>query len=309
MATQTAVEDRTTDPVREGYPDHRRMVRFDWSKTPLHWVPGDPFSTHMINVLHLLLPAGERWFIGVIREAAPYISDPEVAEAIKPFVQQESWHAWAHQMVLDDLASNGIDSEGFTASLDRWFARTGSPKPQWPEPLQRWWLHRRLADVAAIEHFTAVLGQWVIQNKGLEYAGADPVMLDLLRWHGAEEVEHRALVYDVFQDLSGSYIERSLSMLFTAPSLLAWWLRGVRYLMAHDPTSPPRPGLRDWFRAARQYRVPGPWMLLVTTPVRYLRPSHHPSKEGSTELARQYLAESPAAQKAKAVAAEEQAST
>jgi predicted metal-dependent hydrolase len=79
--------------------------------------------------------------------------------------------------------------------------------------------------------------------------------------------------------------------------------------MAHDPTSPPRPGLRDWFRAARQYRVPGPWMLLVTTPVRYLRPSHHPSKEGSTELARQYLAESPAAQKAKAVAAEEQAST
>jgi predicted metal-dependent hydrolase len=87
MATQTAVEDRTTDPVREGYPDHRRMVRFDWSKTPLHWVPGDPFSTHMINVLHLLLPAGERWFIGVIREAAPYISDPEVAEAIKPFVQ------------------------------------------------------------------------------------------------------------------------------------------------------------------------------------------------------------------------------
>jgi predicted metal-dependent hydrolase len=52
---------------------------------------------------------------------------------------------------------------------------------------QRWWLHRRVADVAAIEHFTAVLGEWVIQNKGLEYAGADDNMLDLLRWHGAEE--------------------------------------------------------------------------------------------------------------------------
>jgi predicted metal-dependent hydrolase len=278
------------------------MVRFDWSDTSLHWVPGDPFSTHMINVLHLLLPAGERWFIGVVGEAAPLVSDPEVAQAIKPFVQQESWHALAHAKVLDELASQGIDSQGFTASLERWFAWTGSPKPGWPKPLQRWWLHRRLADVAAIEHFTAVLGQWVIQNRGLDYAGADPVMLDLLRWHGAEEVEHRALVYDVYQDICGSYVLRCLAMLFTAPSLLLWWLRGVRYLMARDPTSPSRPRWRDWFRAARQYRVPGPWMLIVTAPARYLRPSHHPSKEASTELARQYLSQSPAARRARAIA-------
>jgi len=93
-------------------------------------------------------------------------------------------------------------------------------------------------------------------------------------------------------------------MLFAAPSLLAWWLRGVRYLMAHDPTAPPKPGWRDWLRAARQYRVPGPWMLIVTTPARYLRLGHHPSQEGSTELARQYLSESPAAYKAREVAAD-----
>jgi predicted metal-dependent hydrolase len=101
VVTQVATQSTTSTQVREGYPDHRRMVRFDWSDTPLHWVPNDPFSTHMINVLHLLLPAGERWFIGVVNEAAPLVSDPDVAEAIKPFVQQESWHAWAHAMVLE----------------------------------------------------------------------------------------------------------------------------------------------------------------------------------------------------------------
>lgn len=42
----------------EGHPRYRRMVRFDWSETPLHWVPDDPFATHMMNVLHLLLPEG-----------------------------------------------------------------------------------------------------------------------------------------------------------------------------------------------------------------------------------------------------------
>lgn len=296
------IEERTDTTFAEGHPTHRRMVKFKWDDTPLHWVPDDPFSTHMINVLHLLLPAGERWFIGVVNEAAPLVSDEELTEAIKPFVQQESWHAWAHAMVLEHLASHGIESEGFTKRLEKWFARTGSPQPGWPEPLQRWWLYRRLADVAAIEHFTAVLGEWVIQNKGLEYAGADPQMLDLLRWHGSEEVEHRALVYDVYQDVCGNYPLRCLSMLFTAPSLLVWWLRGARYLLEHDPTSPPLPKWRDWLRAARQYRVPGPWMLIVTTPLRYLRPSHHPSKEGSTELARQYLAESPAAERARMAA-------
>jgi hypothetical protein len=61
-----------------------------------------------------------------------------------------------------------------------------------------------------------------------------------------------------------------------------------RYLMARDPTSTPRPGWRDWLRAARQYRVPGPWMLIVTTPVRYcalrtIRPGRvPPSWHGST---------------------------
>ena len=269
---QVAAEARQRTNVREGHPDHRRMVRFDWSETPLHWVPDDPFSTHMVNVLHLLLPAGERWFIGVVTEATPLVKDPEVLEAIQPFVQQESWHAWAHAMVLEHLAAQGVDSEPFTTALERYFERTGSPKPNWPEPLQRWWLHRRLADVAAIEHFTAVLGQWVIKNKGLDYAGADPLMLDLLRWHGAEEVEHRSLVFDVYQDLGGSYLLRCLAMLFVAPSLLVWWLRGVRYLMAHDPSAPGRPHWRDWLRAARQYRVPGPRMLIVTTPLRYMRP-------------------------------------
>ncbi|VBA35188.1 hypothetical protein LAUMK13_00664 [Mycobacterium innocens] len=110
----TAVEEMRHD----GYPAHRRKVRFDWSHTPLHWVPGDPFSTHMLNELHLLLPAGERWFIRVVDEAAPLVDDPELAAAIKPFIQQESWHAWAHQLVLDHLAEQGIDTQPYTQQLE-----------------------------------------------------------------------------------------------------------------------------------------------------------------------------------------------
>jgi uncharacterized protein len=121
----------------------------------------------------------------------------------------------------------------------------------------------------------------------------------LLRWHGAEEIEHRCLVFDVYQNVCGNYPLRALAMLFAAPQFVFWWLAGARYLMANDPTIDATPRWRDWLRAARQYRVPGPWKLLVTVPGRYLRPSHHPSLETSTQMAMDYLEHSPAARAAR----------
>jgi uncharacterized protein len=143
------------------------------------------------------------------------------------------------------------------------------------------------------------LGQWVLQNRGLDYAGTDPVMLDLLRWHGAEEVEHRSLVFDVYQHVCGKYWIRALSMLATAPMFVAWWIAGARYLMANDPTIEAKWRWRDWLRAARQYLLPGPWHILVTVPLRYMRPSHHPSTEANTQMAIEYLEHSPAARAAR----------
>ena len=88
-------------------------------------------------------------------------------------------------------------------------------------------------------------------------------------------------------------------MLFAAPQFVFWWLAGARYLMANDPTIDATPRWRDWMRAARQYRVPGPWKLLVTVPMRFLRPSYHPINEASPKLALDYLEHSPAARAAR----------
>ncbi len=292
----------------DGYPTYRRKVRFDWSNTPLHWVPDDPFATHMWNVLHLLLPEGERQFIKAVNEATPLVDDPDLKAAIKPFVQQEAWHAWAHQIVLDHLAEQGIDTKPYIDKFRKFTSAGGNPRPGWPMPLQRWWLYRRLAEVAALEHFTAVMGQWLIRNRGLDYVGSDPVMLDLLRWHGAEEVEHRSLVFDVYQNVCGNYPQRALSMLLAAPAFFLWWRAGVRFLMAHDPTITAKPRLTDWLRAARENKMPGPWTMIGSCALRYLRPSHHPSTECSTQMAMDYLAQSPAARAARQAAQADQLS-
>ena len=284
----------------DGHPAFRRQVRFDWSNLPVQWVPGDPFVTHMINVLHLLLPEGERHFIKAVLEASSLVDDPELEAAIKPFIQQELWHAWAHQVVLDRLAEQGIDTAAYTDRLGRTLSVTLGDPPKWfPAPLKRWWLYRRLADVASLEHFTAVLGQWVLQNKGLEEAGADPEMLDLLRWHGAEEVEHRALVFDVYQNVSGSYLIRAFSMLMTAPLFIGWWVAGARYLLFNDESIDVKFRWRDWRRAARKNLLPDPWNFVVVVPLRYMRRGHHPGPEADTQKALDYLAYSPAARDAR----------
>jgi uncharacterized protein len=298
VAQAKTPRDTAVDP-REGHPAERRRVEFDWSETPLHWIPDDPFATHVINTLHLLLPAGERWFVEVVNRAKPLVRDEELQQTIKPFVRQEAWHAWAHQVVLRHLAEQGIDTKGYTDLLERWFRRVLGDHPGLPGPLQRWWLNRRLALVAGIEHYTCVLGKWILENRELERIGADPVMLDLLRWHGAEEVEHRSLVFDVHREVSGdNHLQRITAMAETTVVLSLFWWLGARYLMLHDPSLDGRkPTIRDWMRAAKQDRLPSPRLLYGSVP-RYMRRSHHPREEASTQMAMDYIARSPAAQAA-----------
>lgn len=278
----------------EGHPIEVRRPRFDWDGHPAHWVPDDPMASHVGNALHLLFPTGERFFIQAVRDAKPHVDDPELRDAIDDFIKQEAWHAQAHDAVLRHLDELGIDPSGYIDRLERFFDLALRDRPSWPSWTQRWQLKRRLAITAALEHFTAVLGHWALTADGLDAADADPTMLDLFRWHAAEEVEHRALVYDVYQHIGGGYGLRALAMVGTTVGLLVEWGLGVRYFFSHDPSlRGRRPRLREYRRASRQGRVPGLGMLLRSVP-RYLRRDHHPSKEADSALGLAYLERSPA---------------
>lgn len=66
----------------------QRKVRFDFAETPLHWVPNEPEASHIMNGLHLLLPAGEFWFCKVYNKALPLVSEPGLREDVRGFVLQ-----------------------------------------------------------------------------------------------------------------------------------------------------------------------------------------------------------------------------
>ncbi|MFJ9032993.1 metal-dependent hydrolase [Streptomyces sp. NPDC102274] len=288
----------------EQHPIVPRRVSFDWRETPLHWIPDEPTATHVINVLHLLLPAGERWFVKVFKESLPLVTDARLLKDVKGFMGQEATHSVQHSSVLNHLSEQRLGTEAYTRHVNFLFERLLGEKPPWgmPFPAGKWLLYR-LAFIAAIEQFTAVIGDWVLRAEGLDRAGADEVMLDLLRWHGAEEVEHRAVAFDVYQHCGGSdparYARRIGTMCVTAPVLLWLWARGAAYLIRHDPrlAGRLRYSLREHNKAVDKGLLPT-WRELGSAIPRYFRRSYHPSQEGSLRKAVDYLATSPAARAA-----------
>jgi predicted metal-dependent hydrolase len=282
-----------------------RRVRFGWDATPLHWA-GDPQTTHTLNVLHLLLPAGERWFVELYRQILPGVGDERLRADVKGFIGQEVTHSRAHAAVLDHLAAQDVDTTGYTRWIDWMFDRLlgdrpfglGRPSHGW---LGRRWDRHRLGYIAAIEHLTAALGGWLLAAGAYDGDGGrgragdvDPVMLDMLRWHAAEEVEHRAVAFELYVDQGGTYVERLVTAAGVVPALVLLWVGGTAFLMRHDPTGPGRPTWRSFRRAGRAGTLPTLGELLRMVP-RYLRPGHHPLQDGSTAAAVAYLARSPAA--------------
>ncbi|MEU3710138.1 metal-dependent hydrolase [Streptomyces catenulae] len=289
------------EPVApEHVPLKARNVAFDWADTPLHWVPGDPSTTHTINVLHLLLPAGERWFVHVYKQALPLIRDDRLRADVIGFIGQEAMHSQAHDGVLPHLRAQGLDPEPYTAQIDWFFEKLLGDRTLPPGRARAWWLRERIALIAAIEHYTAFLGDWVLNAEALDAKGADPVMLDLLRWHGAEEVEHRSVAYELFLHVDGGYRRRARTWALAFGALVFLWQRGIRFFMENDPTlRDGKASAKDFWRGGREGVLPDPAAILRSAP-QYLSPKYHPSHHGSTAQAAAYLARSPAAVAAEA---------
>jgi predicted metal-dependent hydrolase len=278
---------------------HARNVEFEWQNTSLHWIPDHPVPSNVISMLNLLLPEGERWFVQTYNEALPLVKDEVLAAAMRGFIGQEAMHAEAHDRVLwEFLDHNGLDPRPFQSQMEWLFRKILGPSDKASATARYKHLVERLWLIAAIEHYTAVLGDFALNNSWDEY-GADPMMADLFRWHGAEEVEHRCVAHDVATHFGDSYLKRGRAMLVVLPALLFVIHRGIRFIAHGDPAgtvSYPRLWL-GWFAGARKGLLPTLRSIVLAT-FSYFRRDFSPMEVGSTAQAVAYLATSPAARSA-----------
>ena len=178
-----------------------RRMHFDLEAAPRYWHSGSPFLTHYFTAMSLLFPPGEKFFIDSVRHFEDEITDPVLREQVRGFVGQEAQHSHHHRVYDRLMERDGVPVsryEGWIESLLQWVRRWLPAKAQ-------------LAATITLEHFTAVFAnQLLTQPRFTE--GMDPNVRRLWLWHAVEETEHKAVAYDVYQQVSGSYWLRALMM-------------------------------------------------------------------------------------------------
>jgi predicted metal-dependent hydrolase len=257
-------------------PPVRRMdFPFIESEVPAHWFGGDRELTRNADALHMLFPAGERFFVRSVRRFARELDNPELQQRVRGFVGQEAMHGREHQRAFALLERDGIEVQSFLDRYESFILRMedrASPR-------------FNLAVTCALEHLTATLGAGSFSDPLTNLA--HPTMRQLMLWHAAEEVEHKSVAFDVYRAVGGGYWTRVAGMLFAYAFLMTWWRKACVHVLHQD----------GGFRAAdqralrRRTRAMGSDIVgaFRRATVAYLRPSFHPDDVDDYHLALRYF--------------------
>jgi predicted metal-dependent hydrolase len=252
-----------------------RDPTIDLSAVPRHWFAGSAVATAISNGVNLLFPSGERFFVRSVNHFADRIKDPALLAQVKAFFKQEGHHARAHDRLNDVIRAQGFDIEPFIAryeAVSRWIEERVPAK-------------LNLAGTAAAEHFTAILADGAF-SKGL-LDELHPQMRHLLAWHAAEEIEHKAVAFDVLQTIDPSYALRIAGLTYATVMLGGFWFWATVMLLRHEKTS--WRGVRKQLEFARQ-RDPVVSRVFAAGIRQYIRRDFHPRDNANEHLAREWFA-------------------
>jgi predicted metal-dependent hydrolase len=238
---------------------------------PRYWMGGDPYATHMLNALSITFPPGERLFMAAVRALRDRVQDPALKEQVKGFLAQEALHSREH------------------STLNAWLERLGYPAAKFEQEVADDIAHRRsqrgpyqdLAVTCALEHFTAIMAEsWLKHPELRERCHRDVRALWL--WHAVEELDHKAVAFDVYQAAGGAYSQRAVTMLFVTIGLIAGISVYQAQLMAHDGEAT---NLRAWAKGWWTYWGPrGYFTRLIPSYLRYFRRDFHPWESDDSAL-------------------------
>jgi hypothetical protein len=188
------------------------------------WVDNDPFKTAWFNAMSITFPIGEKFFIDSVRHFAAQGTDPVLTKAVSNFCAQEGFHRREHQSYNEVLCeARGYDLEAMEGPLRRRIQLVSNHLPA----------IQRLAGTAGVEHITAILAEQLLSDDNV-LKNSDPVVTKLFRWHAAEEMEHKAVAFDVYRAVGGSEKMRRSALRRATLLLSLDILRGTIHMLRRD---------------------------------------------------------------------------
>ena len=259
-----------------------RTPKVDWEKgVEKHWNGGVPETSHIFNALSFIFPQAETYILRVAKQVYRQEDlelSKELAEDLKVFYLQEAMHTKYHQQF------NGVlERQGYRNVTYDLIARLEKISYKKYSAVQR------LAFVCAYEHFSAVLGNFLLRNPQV-LKDAPKQMSLFWEWHAAEETEHKSVCFDLFEAAGGTWRQRVFSYFVMAYYFIMGFTRLYLTMLRQDGCFKLKNIGRTLWRSTRffwGYRGVS-WYILFHAP-RYLSPTFHPWNQNNRRLFKRWL--------------------
>jgi predicted metal-dependent hydrolase len=262
VPTQTT--DRSASSSKTRIPIVPRKPKWDFSDLKERFFfGGNGLKSAFVVALSSSFPPGEKEFIQSVRLFVDRVRDPKLAADVKEFTAQEGQHSLQHR-----LLNEAFDRLGYAATC---------ASNQFEEIEKQWAKERsdadRLAATVVMEHITAVMAHFAL-TRPQEFDPLPNSVRELLLWHAIEEIEHKSVAFDVYEECVGdrNRLRRYLLMhLVLFPLGIRDFQRMLLDGLGHEPT---------WKERAEMARyLLGPRGLIVSVLPHYLallKPGFHP---------------------------------
>ncbi|MBP2545188.1 metal-dependent hydrolase [Acinetobacter guillouiae] len=228
--------------------------------------------------LSIFLTRGEDLVIDTARYHRDFITDPLLKQRVTSLIGQEAIHSKMHEELNDAYLIRDLPVKLFRTWAG-WAFEYGFERL--PQPM-------KLSLMAGIEHFTAVLAEYMMNHEEVFFRSQDEKQRAIWMWHMLEESEHKDIAFDVFQELSNNYFLRiagffpaliTILVLISAASFLVPFYRNPKNLIS----------LRYWREIPYNFRLifglkDGVYGSSFKHIFDYLRPDFHPNDHDTSEF-------------------------
>ncbi|OTG68273.1 metal-dependent hydrolase [Acinetobacter sp. ANC 4470] len=232
--------------------------------------------------LSIFLTFGEDLVIDTARYHRDFIKDPLLKQRVTSLIGQEAIHSKMHEELNDALVDVDLPVKLFRIWAG-WVFDYGLNRL--PQPM-------KLSLMAGIEHFTAVLAEYMMNHEEVFFRSQDEKQRAIWMWHMLEESEHKDIAYDVFQTLSNNYALRiagffpaliTILGLISAASLIVPFYRDPKNLIR----------LSYWKDIPHSFQLifglkDGVYGSSLKHIFDYLRPDFHPNDHDTSEFLAYY---------------------
>lgn len=196
MNTATVLDFAAHTPVQnKAIPVRHLAFNFDASQADDKFYLRAELATAYFEALSIFLTYGEDLVIDTARHHRQFLTDPLLKQRVTALIGQEAIHSKMHNEWNDVLAQHRFPVPLFRFLGSKVFEYGFN---RFPQPL-------KLSMMAGIEHFTAVLAEFMMKHEDNFFETSDEQQRALWMWHMLEESEHKDIAYDVYQTLSANY--------------------------------------------------------------------------------------------------------